>query len=94
MAAVSRSSTFHRFAIYYSEGPVLLRVLTAARHAGAEPAWHFARLGAGSGCKIELAIGGFTRLAAESFSGRMRSMPGVIKVMWSRSPCAALQAAE
>ena len=94
MAAVSRSTTFHRFTIYYSEGPVLLRVLTAARHAGAEPAWHFTRLGAGSGFKIELAVGGFTRLAAESFSSRMRSTPGVTKVMWNKSPCAALQAAE
>jgi hypothetical protein len=94
MVAVSRSSSFHRFTVYYSEGPVLRRILMAAQYAGAEPVWHFTRMGERTGFKIELMVGGLSQTAAESFATRMQRTPGVSKVMWGRNPQAVMQAAE
>jgi len=85
MVAVSRSSTFHRYTIYYSEGPVLRRILTAAQYAGAEPVWHFIRLGGRAGFRIELMVGGLSHPSADAFAKRMEHMPGVTKVMWAQS---------
>lgn len=94
MVAVSRSSSFHRFTVDYSEGPVLRRLLSAAQYAGAEPVWHFTRMGERSGFKIEFMVGGLSQAAAESFATRMQRTPGVTKVMWARNPQAVMQAAE
>jgi hypothetical protein len=94
MVAVSRSSTFHRFTVYYSEGPVLHRILVSARFVGAEPVLHFTRLAERSGFKIELMIGGLSQTGAESFATRMQRTPGVSKVMWGRSQQTVMQAAE
>jgi hypothetical protein len=85
MVAVSRSSTFHRFTIHYSEGPVLRRILAAAQYARAEPVWHFARLGERSGFRIDLVVGGLSQGLAEAFATRLKHLPGVSKVMWARN---------
>lgn len=93
MVAVSRSSTFHRYTVYYSEGPVLRRILMAAQHARAEPVWHFTRLGGRSGFKIEIIVGGLSHEFAHSFAVRIERLPGVTKVMWGRTGQIAAQPA-
>ncbi|MGE4063257.1 MAG: hypothetical protein AB7E79_07800 [Rhodospirillaceae bacterium] len=84
MVAVSRSPSLHRFTIYYSEGPILRRILTAARHARAEPVWHFVRFGGHGGFKVEVVVGGMSRNYAESFAAQVRRLPAVTKVMWAK----------
>lgn len=85
MVAVSRSPSFHRFTIYFSEGPVLRRILTAAHHARAEPVWHFARFDGHAGFKVEVVVGGMTQTFAESFAAQVRRLPAVTKVMWAKN---------
>lgn len=93
MVALSRSPSFHRFTIYFSEGPVLRRILTAAHYAKAEPVWHFVRFSGRMGFKVEIVVGGMSPLFAESFAAQMRRLPAVTKVMWAKNASAAAETA-
>jgi hypothetical protein len=85
MVALSRSRSFHRFTVYFSEGPVLKRILTAAQFAKAEPVWHYTRFAGSSGFKVELVVGGMTQIYAQSFASQVQRLPAVTKVMWAKS---------
>ncbi len=88
MVALSTSSHFYQFTIYYSETGALGRILAAAQQAGAEPAWAVARVPGKAAYRLDVPVGGLSPSNADALQALIAAMPHVIKVNCTRSSAA------
>lgn len=85
MTTISRAASFYQFTIHYSETPALRRILAAATHAGAEPAWVFTRTAGRIAFRLDVAVGGLSPTDADRLAGVINTIPAVARVVCTRS---------